>query len=108
MEDNPYFALAGMFRKPDAADGLQLCEGVITSVSPLAVAAFNVSFSGADVMINAQMMEGWTQKVSIQQVPMPIVGEETVTEGGLKSGDSVLCLTDGGAKLYVMCKVVGA
>ena len=100
MEGNPYQEIVQLFRSADPADGLQLCEGTVTAVSPLTVSAFRLSFSGADVRVNAQLLAGWKQTVSIQQPMAPIEGVETVTEGGLHAGDRVLCLTDGGRALY--------
>ena len=106
MEGNPYQEIVQLFRSADPADGLQLCEGTVTAVSPLTVSAFRLSFSGADVRVNAQLLAGWKQTVSIQQPMAPIEGVETVTEGGLHAWDRVLCLTDGGRALYILMKVV--
>lgn len=106
MEDNPYQMIAQMFRNPDPADGLQLFEGTVRSVTPVAIEAFGAVFSGADVKINAQLLGGWSQSVAIQQPDYTLTGEETVRRGLLRAGDPVLCLTQGGAVIYVLAKVV--
>lgn len=106
MEENPYLEFSRMFRNPDPSDGMQLCEGTVRSVSPLSVSAFNLVFSGPDVKVNAQLLAGWQQTVSIQTLPAPISGTQTVTQGVLQPGDKVLCLTAGGQTLYILMKVV--
>ena len=108
MEDNPYQAITRMFRNPDPADGLQLFEGTIRSVTPVSVEACGMTISGADVRINAQLLGGWSQSVEIQQPNYTLAGEETVRRGLLRAGDQVLCLTQGGAVLYILAKVVNA
>lgn len=108
MEDNPYQVIAQMFRNPDLADGLQLFEGTVRSVAPVSVEAFGAAFSGADVKVNAQLLGGWSQSVEIQRPNDTVAGEEIVRRGLLRAGDRVLCLTQGGAVLYILAKVVSA
>ena len=106
MEQNPYQAICGMFANPDPSDGMQICEGIVQAVSPLTISAFNVLLSGDGVRINAQLLSGWSQRVSIERQENPISGVETVLEGCLRVGDRVLCLAVGGLALYVLMKVV--
>lgn len=105
MDENPYQKFVGMFRKPDPADGWQLTEGTVKTVRPLAVEAFGLLFSG--VKVNAQLVAGWRQEVSIQLPQETLSGTETVTGSGLAPGDRVLCFA-GPVTLYVLAKVVSA
>lgn len=105
MDENPYQKFVGMFRNPDPADGWQLTEGTVKTVQPLAVEAFGLLFSG--VKVNAQLVTGWRQEVSIQLPQETLSGTETVTGSGLAPGDRVLCIA-GPVMLYVLAKVVSA
>ena len=108
MEKDAFQAMWQMLKPSDQADGLQLCEGRVESVSPLRVTAFGLLFSGNGVLVNAQLMTGWSQGVSLQHQTGTWSGTETVTSSGLRIGDRVLCLADGGRALYILMKVVSA
>lgn len=106
MEENPYQALAALMRPTGPADGLLLCEGRVQSIAPLTVSAFGLLWSGNDVKVNAQLLGGWSQEVSIISGTDSISGKEEIQSGILRSGDQVLCLSNGGETLYVLMKVV--
>lgn len=105
MDENPYQKFVGMFRNPDPADGWQLTEGTVKTVRPLAVEAFGLLFSG--VKVNAQLVTGWRQEVSLQLPQETLSGTGTVIGSGLAPGDRVLCIA-GPVTFYVLAKVVSA
>lgn len=105
MDENPYQKFVGMFRNPDPADGWQLCEGTVKTAQPVTVEAFGLLFAGDGLRINAQLLAGWQQEISLELPQETLKGRETVTAGCLRAGDRVLCFA-GPDTLYVLAKVV--
>lgn len=103
MDENPYQKFCALFRNPDPADGWQLCEGTVKTVQPVTVEAFGLLFTG--VRVNAQLLGGWSQEISLELPQETMKGRETVTAGCLRTGDRVLCFA-GPDTLYVLAKVV--
>lgn len=115
MEDNPYSKLIGMMREQGQnAMPLTFSTGTVLSVSPLSLRVGGLTMSGAELLINPQLLKGYKRKVSVTEVepaePLPSCKCETeYLDDGLQVGDTVALLTlDGGQQFIVLCKVVSA
>lgn len=115
MEDNPYSKILGIMRRQGQnAAPVTFSTGTVLSVSPLSVRVGGLTMSGAELLINPQLLKGYKRKVYVTEVnpvePLPSCKCKTeYLDDGLQPGDTVALLTlDSGQQFIVLCKVVSA
>lgn len=118
MEDNPYSKMLGIMRRQSQnAAPVIFNLGLVLSVHPLCVQVDGLKMSGAELLVNPQLLKGYKRKIlatGIEVINPPGTlpdcqfGSEYIDDG-LQAGDEVALLTlDGGQKFIVLCKVVSA
>ncbi len=108
MASNPFLALAVMTEQTDISDGIQVVLGTVTSLSPMAVMAFGVAFSGAMLKVNDQILDTYQPAVTLTDADGVSTAYKTLetTDGALAVGDTVFCIADGGRCLYALARMV--
>ena len=129
MQDNPYMAmLNGIKKQAQAGTFPPVRTGVVVSVSPLAVNTGGITLSGADLLVNADLLPR-TRSVKLTEPSGTIKGDatgaangaltvefqeaeaiftETEQNGALAVGNRVVLLTEDNNVFVVVCKVVSA
>ena len=129
MQDNPYMAMLGSIKKQAQAGSFPpVRTGVVVGVAPLAVNTGGITLSGADLLVNADLLPR-TRQVQLTEPEGTIEAtatgaasgtvildlEEadalfTETEQGdtLAVGDRVALLSEDNSVFVVVCKVVSA
>lgn len=127
MQDNPYMAmLNGIKKQAQAGTFPTFRTGVVVSVSPLAINAGGIPLSGADLLVNADLLPRIRQvrftepsgtvkasatgaasgKITLDISEADIVCTQTEQGGTLAAGDRVALLTEDNDVFVVVCKVV--
>ncbi len=129
MQDNPYMAMLNSINQQAQAGMFPpVRTGVVVGVAPLAVNTGGITLSGADLLVNADVLPR-TRTVKLTEPIGTIKGDatgaangvltvdlqeaeaiftETEQDGTLAVGNRVVLLTEDNNVFVVMCKVVGA
>jgi len=112
MEDNPYSLLAQIMR-PGTGRQIALYRGRVIKASPLEVDVAGITVSGAELMVNAEMVP-YAADLDLDDVSGGLNGQ--AVSGSLNAaaqirptlaaGDTVLLLTEDQQLFYILCKVV--
>lgn len=115
MEDNPYSKMLGIMRRQGkSAVPITFSTGAVLSASPLSIQVGGLTMSGAELLVNPQLLKGYKRNVSVTEVepeePLPSCKCKTeYLDDELQPGDTVALLTlDEGQRFVVLCKVVSS
>lgn len=129
MQDNPYMQmLNGIKKQAQAGSFPPVRTGVVVSVAPLAVNTGGITLSGADLLVNADLLprtrrvqltepEGTIEAAATGAANGTIILDlekadvlctETEQGGTLAVGDRVALLSEDNNMFVVVCKVVSA
>ena len=129
MEDNPYSTFWKTVR--DDSDGRKTaawCLGLVTSVVPLAVQYSGITYTGEDLLVNAELLAGHAEQTQLTEINGTIpaacdcdkgqITQITAAGGTLAAtltkmqtcfavGDQVaMLMQEDGQVLVILCKVV--
>lgn len=128
MQDNPYMAMLDGIKQRAQAGFSPVRTGVVAGVAPLAVSTGGITLSGADLLVNADLLPR-TRQVRLTEPDGTLKGSAsgaangtltldledanalcTATEqgGALAFGDRVVLLTEDNNTFVVLCKAVSA
>lgn len=87
--------------------GVQLAVGTVARRSPLSVQLGGMLFSGRELVVNAQLLDGEQVQATLLSGLVPMAGTLTVTQTALEAGDRVVAISaDGWNTVCVLCRVV--
>ena len=126
MQDNPYMAMLDGIKQRAQAGFSPVRTGVVVGVSPLTVSTGGITLSGADLLVNADLLprtrqvrlteaEGiidgdasgaanGTLTLGLQEVDIICTAAEQ--DGALSVGNRVVMLTEDNNVFTVLCRVV--
>ena len=63
--NNPYLGIAELVKNSGTMQGFSFCIGKVTSIAPLVIEGNNLSYSGDDLYINEELLQGSHHTASI-------------------------------------------